>query len=120
MGMPKIRHVHGHDHVGMPMDMPTLTCPGMSTGMPGLACQGSSIHPDMHTDMQGRHAQGHTGRRGHASRMRRLRADGGPGVDPGRVSLVARRDGLGDAAQHGAERSRVHLSNLRGDRPELD
>ena len=75
MGMPKIRHVHGHDQVGMPMDMPTLTCPGMSTGMPGLACQGSSIHPDMHTDMQGRHAQGHTGRRGHASRMRRLRAD---------------------------------------------
>ena len=36
MGMPKIRHVHGHDQVGMPMDMPTLTCPGMSTGMPGL------------------------------------------------------------------------------------
>ena len=59
MGMPKIRHVHGHDQVGMPMDMPTLTCPGMSTGMPGLACQGSSIQPDMHTDMQGRHAQGH-------------------------------------------------------------
>ena len=57
--------------------------------MPGLACQGSSIHPDMHTDMQGRHAQGHTGRRGHASRMRRLRADGALGNWKGATSLAA-------------------------------